>query len=163
MGDATDPDAIERVVAGAEPVLDVTGPVKGAAKDLRGQVVRHLLAAMQRHGVKRLIFLAGAGVRVEGHEPDLADRAIQGVMSLLQGEILEDSQAAVAAVTSAPLDWTVVRASRLTDVEPRGTLRTASHVGGGTGTTLGRGDLAAFLLDELETGTWSGHAPVISW
>lgn len=163
QGDATDPEAIERVVAGAEAVIDVTGPVKGGPKDLRGQVARHVLDSMQRHGVKRLIFLTGAGVRVEGDEPKLADRTIRGVMSLLQGEILEDGQTAVAAVTSSPVDWTVVRVPRLTEAEPRGEIRTASHVGGGTGTTLGRGDLATFLLDELETGTWSGQAPVVSW
>lgn len=163
VGDATDPRALERAVTGADAVIDVTGPVKEGRKDLRSAVTRHLLPVMTRLGVDRLVFLTGAGVRLDGDRPTLADRAIRGVMSLLQREILEDGQAAVTAVTASPLRWTVVRAPRLTDAAPRGEVRTADHVGGDTGTTLGRGDLARFLLDEVEHDTWVASAPVVSW
>lgn len=162
-GDATDGAALERAIEGITVVVDVTGPVEGGPKDLRGQVVRALLPAMQACQVGRLVLLTGAGVRVEGDEPSVADRAIRGAMRLLQPEILADGQAAVAAVTGSSLDWTVVRVPRLTDAAPRGKVRVAVHVGGDTGTTLGRGDLATFLLDEVEKGTWSRHAPVVSW
>ena len=69
-------------------MVEVTGPVKGGPKDLRGQVIRVLLPAMRAEGVRRLVFLTGAGVRVEGDAPREADRAIRGVMRLLQPEIL---------------------------------------------------------------------------
>jgi putative NADH-flavin reductase len=162
-GDATDPDALAQALAGAAAVIDVTGPVKGGPKDLRSQVVQSLLPAMRAASVPRLVLLTGAGVRVDGDAPKIADRIIRGAMGLLQGEILADGQAAVAAVMGSGLDWTVVRAPRLTSAEPRGTVRVAAHVGGDTGTTLGRADLATFLLDEVEQGTWSGQAPAISW
>jgi putative NADH-flavin reductase len=162
-GDAVAPDALERVVAGVDAVVDVTGPVKGGPTDLRGRVTRVLLPAMHDQGVTRLLFLTGAGVRVEGDRPTVADRAIRGAMQLLQPAILDDGQAAVAAVTASALDWTVVRVPRLTDGEPRGRIRTAAHIGGDTGSTLGRADLAAFLLDELERPVWSRQAPVVSW
>lgn len=162
-GDATDAAAVERVVAGADAVIDVTGPVRGGPKRLRSDVVAHLLPAMERHGVDRLVLLTGAGVRVDGDEPGLADRAIRGVMSLLQSEILEDGQEAVAAIAASSLDWTVVRVPRLVDGDRRGRTRTAAHVGGGTGTTLGRDDLAVVLLDEVEQRRWVRRAPVVSW
>lgn len=162
-GDAVDAGALAGAVAGADAVIDVTGPVKGGPKDLRSQVTRPLLAAMQRAGVRRLILLTGAGVRVPGDQPKVTDRAIRGAMRLLQPQILADGQAAVDAVTGSQLDWTVVRVPRLTDGEARGRTRAAAHVGSETGTTLGRHDLAQFLLDELERGTWSRQAPVVSW
>lgn len=162
-GDALDPDALERTLVGADAVVDVTGPVKRGPKDLRSRVVAQLLPAMRRQDVGRLILLTGAGVRVGADRPKLADRAIRGAMRLLQSEVLEDGQAAVAEVTGSGLEWTVVRAPRLTDGEARDRLRTAAHVGGDTGTTLGRDDLATFLLDELEQRAWSGRAPVVSW
>jgi putative NADH-flavin reductase len=155
--------ALERALAGVVAVIDVTGPVKRGPKDLRGQVTRALLPVMQAHRVRRLVFLTGAGVRIEVDEPKVADRVIRGAMRLLQPAILADGQAAVTAVTGSGLDWTVVRVPRLTDAEPRGSVRVAAHVGGDTGTTLGRADLATFLLDEAEQGTWSGQPPVISW
>lgn len=163
IGDATEAATIGRSLAGASAVVDVTGPVPGGPKRLRSEVVAGLLPAMDRHGVDRLVFLTGAGVRVEGDTPRLADRAIRGVMSLVQGEILQDGQDAVTAIAASPLDWTVVRAPRLVDAAERGIVRTASNVGGGTGTTLGRGDLAVFLLDELEQRQWVRQAPVVSW
>jgi len=162
-GEATDPDPLARALAGVDAVVDVTGPVSGGPKDLRGRVTRALLPTMEAQQVRRLVFLTGAGVRVEGDEPTLADRVIRGAMRLLQPTVLADGQAAVEAVTRTELDWTVVRAPRLTDADERGAVRSAAHVGGDTGTTLGRADLAAFLLDELEQATWSGRAPVVSW
>jgi putative NADH-flavin reductase len=162
-GDALDAGALDEAFAGVEAVIDVTGPVKGGPKDLRSQVTGQLLPAMRQRGVRRLIFLTGAGVRVEGDRPKVADRAIRRAMRLMQPEMLEDGQAAVAAVTASDLDWTVVRVPRLTDGERRGRIRTAANVGGDTGTTLGRGDLALFLLDELEGRAWSGQSPVVSW
>lgn len=150
-------------VVAADAVVDVTGPAKGGPKDLRGQVTRALLPAVQRQEVTRLLFLTGAGVRVDGDRPKVADRAIRGVMQLLQPAILDDGQAAVAAVTASELDWTVVRVPRLTDGERRGQVRTAAHVGGDTGTTLARADLATFLLDELDEPAWSRQAPIVSW
>jgi hypothetical protein len=162
-GDATDAAAIDGAVVEAEAVIDVTGPVRGGPKRLREAVVTHLRPAMERHAVRRLVLLTGAGVRMDGDTPGIADRGIRGVMSLLQADILEDGQAAVSSIVASPLEWTVVRVPRLTDGDARGTVRTADRVGGGTGATLGRADLARFLLDEVEQGTWMRRAPVVSW
>ncbi|MFA9444658.1 NAD(P)-dependent oxidoreductase [Egicoccus sp. AB-alg6-2] len=163
VGDATDASAVDAAIAGADAVLDASGPVRGGPKRLRAEVVSHVLPAMHRHGVRRLVFLTGAGVRLDGDVPGVADRAIRGLMSLVQRDILDDGQAAVAAITASDLDWTVVRVPRLVDAGGRGRVRTGGRVGDGSGTTLGRRDLARFLLDELEQGTWIRQAPVVSW
>ena len=162
-GDATDPGVLGALVDGVDAVVDVTGPVKGGPKDLRTRITGGLLPAMRDHDVDRLVLLTGAGVRVDADRPKVADRAIRRVMQFAQPDILADGQAAVAAVMGSHLDWTVVRAPRLTDGELRGKVRSAAHVGGGTGTTLGRADLAAFLLDEVDSPSWVGQAPVVSW
>ncbi len=162
-GDAVERDAVERLVTGVDAVVDVTGPVKGGPKDLRRRVTASLLPAMQQQEARRLLLLTGAGVRVDGDRPTVVDRAIRGVLQLLQPAILEDGQAAVAAVTAAPLDWTVVRVPRLTDGALRSRLRVAPYLGGDTGTTLGRADCSAFLLDALERTAWLRAAPVVSW
>lgn len=162
-GDGTDASALDRLVAQTDAVVDVTGPVKGGPDDPRGRITAQLLPAMRRHDVRRLVFLTGAGVRVDDDRPKVADRIIRGIMQLAQGAVLDDGQAAVAAVADSGLDWTVVRAPRLTQAPARGQLRTAAHVGGDTGTTLGRADLASFLLDELERPSWTGRFPVVSW
>jgi putative NADH-flavin reductase len=163
VGDVLDADAVEAAVAGADAVIDVSGPVKGAPSDLRRRGVRHVLDAMTAHDVRRLVFLTGAGVRVDGDEPGVADRVIVGIMKLVQGEVLADGQAAVDAIRASSIDWTVVRGPRLTDDAGRGTYRIASNVGGDSSTKVSRADLASAILAVVDDPATHGTAPVVSW
>jgi uncharacterized protein YbjT (DUF2867 family) len=163
-GDLLDAAAVHRAIEGAEAVLHVAGPVKGAPEDLQQRAIAHVLEAMRVHEVTRLVTLTGAGVRVPGDRPTPIDRVFGAALKLLQGAVLRDSVAYVEQVRASDREWTVVRAPRLTDGARRGTsLRTAPNVGGGTGTQLGREDLATFLLQVTEEGSWLREAPVVSW
>jgi putative NADH-flavin reductase len=163
VGDALDRAAVDEAVAGADAVVDVSGPVKGAPKDLRRRSVRHVLEAMAAHDVRRLVFLTGAGVRVAGDEPGVADRVIVGIMKLVQGEVLADGQAAVDAIRASSTDWTVIRGPRLTDDAGRGTYRIATNVGGDSSTKVARVDLARAILAVVPDPSSHGTAPVVSW
>lgn len=162
-GDATDRGALDRLVVGADAVVDVIAPDRGSPKDLRRRIVPQLLDAMDQHDVDRLVFLTGAGVRVEEDEPGLFDKAIVQVMRLVASDVLEDGEQATAAVTASGLDWTVVRAPRLNDDDPRGVARAFPGVGQGSNTKIARADLARWLLDELEEPAWVHRHPVVTW
>jgi putative NADH-flavin reductase len=164
VGDLLDPPAVAEVVGGADAVLNVAGQVKGAPADLQQRAIGHVLGAMSASEVDRIVTLTGAGVRLQGDRPGLADKVFGAALKLAQPKLLADSVAYVERVLASDRDWTVVRGPRLTDGARRSSpLRVAAHVGGGTGTTLGRADLAAFLLDVVEQGDWSRQAPVVSW
>lgn len=162
QGDATDPLAVERTVEGADPVVSMLGQVKGGSKTLLGTAAGHILGAMRRHGVKRLILLSGAGVSADGDQPKLMDRAIVGLLKLISREVYEDSLAAVQQVRSSALDWTVVRAPMLSDGPKTGVYRVGS-VGKDSGTRISRADLADFILRELEDGGYRQKLPVVSY
>jgi putative NADH-flavin reductase len=162
-GDLLDAASLERAVKGADAAVNAAGPVKGGPPDLQERGIGNLLAAMTSAGVGRLVTLTGAGVRDPGDQPKVADRVIRGALKLLQGRLLADSEAYVAAVRASDLDWTVVRAPRLTDADRRGSYRTSPVVSAETGTRIARGDLADFLLDEVEQGAHVGSMPVVSW
>jgi nucleoside-diphosphate-sugar epimerase len=164
VGDLLDVPAVDAFVGGADAVLNVAGRVKGAPDDLQQRAIGNVLRAMSASEVDRLVTLTGAGVRVPGDRPGAADRVFGAALRLAQPRLLADSVAYVDQVVASDRVWTVVRAPRLTDGARRDAgLRVAAHVGGGTGTTLGRADLAAFLLDVVEQGVWSRQAPVVSW
>jgi putative NADH-flavin reductase len=160
-GDLLDAAAVERAVKGAEAVINAAGPVKGAPKDLQQRAIAHVLDAMDAAGVERLVTLTGAGVRHPEDRPKVVDRVFRTLLSVLQGEMLRDSEAYVDAVRRSTTRWTVVRAPRLVDAPAAG-YRVAANVGSGTGTQLSRADLGAFLLDEVERGEWAGRMPVVS-
>lgn len=97
----------------------------------------------------------GHYVRVLVRDPDKARRrAVGALLPAMQRQ---------GATRRLLLTGAGVRVPRLTEGELRGRTRVAAHIGGDTGTTLGRADLAAFLLDELDRPTWSRQAPVVSW
>ncbi|MBA2577486.1 MAG: NAD(P)H-binding protein [Euzebyaceae bacterium] len=162
-GDLLDPAAVRSAVDGGEAVVNVSGPAKGSPADLQQRATAAIVDAMTAEGIRRLVTLTGAGVSVPWDRPKPVDRVFGILLRLVQRQVLADSEAAVRAVRASDLDWTVVRVPRLTDAPPRGRWRVAPGVGAGTGTQLSRADLAAFLLDTVESGGHVAELPVVSW
>jgi nucleoside-diphosphate-sugar epimerase len=162
-GDARDRPVLDRLVDGADVVVDVSGPAGRGEPDLRQAIVTELLAAMDEAGVARLVLLTGAGVRLPGDDPAPVDRVVGWIMERATPELLADGRAAVALARGSDREVTVVRAPRLVDGGRGGTLRVAEVVGGGHGARLGRDDLARFLLGEAQRAEHVGGAPVVSW
>lgn len=161
-GDATFVHDLARLVAGADVVLDVSGPVKGGPNDYRTTSTTALLRALADHPDTGLIHLAGAGVRRPGDQPGVMDRLVRGLMTVVAGALLRDSSTAVEAVEAADRRTLVVRGPRLTEGQPTGAYRTAPAVGNGSGMQITRADLATALLDLAETDRWPDGSPVIS-
>lgn len=162
-GDLLDPAAVAEVVAGTDVVVQVAGPGRGSPSDLQQRAIAAVLAGMREHGVRRLVTLTGAGVRIPEDRPKLADTLIVRVMQLAAGKVLADSGASVDAVRTSDRDWTVVRAPRLTEGTARGNWRVAPIVGPDSGTQLARADLATFLLDTAESDAHLHAFPVVSY
>lgn len=163
IGDLLEPSTVHEVVAGAEVVIDVTGPAPSSPPDLRRRSSTVLLEAMGSAGVDRLVALTGAGVRADGDRPTVPDRLIRGVMGVVARDVLADAEGYVAAVRGSDLRWTVVRAPRLVDAPARGRVRVATNLGGDVGSKLGRDDLATFLLAAATDGSYVRELPVVSW
>lgn len=167
-GDLRDAAAVDGLIAGAggdpvDAVVSAAGPAPGSPADVLPAAARHTVTAMRAHGVGRLVWLTGAGVRRPGDTPGLVDRLVVGILTLTDKATLEGSRAAVEEVVSAgDLDWTVVRAPRLTDARPTGSTRIADRVGGGHGSRLTRGDVARVLVDLAEKDDRRHASPVVS-
>jgi uncharacterized protein YbjT (DUF2867 family) len=65
-------------------------------------------------------------------------------------------------VRASSLDWTLVRASYLVDRPARGHFRVADGANHPGGWRISRADLADFLVEQLETGSWSRAAPTLA-
>lgn len=147
-GDARAPRDVVRAVEGADAVISALGPVNGSPPDLLHRAATATVTAVRALPRRRLVRLTGAAVWRPGDTPGLVDRLVVGLMSVATPTQLRDSRAGVAVVTDAlDVDWTVVRAPRLTDAPARGRWRAVDRVGGGHGTTLPRADLATVLLN----------------
>ena len=160
-GDVVDPSAVAEAVVGSDAVLSLFGQVKGSPRTLQTDGTRVIVEAMQAAGVRRIVSLSGGGLRDPRDRPKAADHVIRFLLRTLSGQVLADAQGHLEVLQSSGLDWTVVRAPRLTEEPGRGTYR-QGWVGVGTGTSISRDDLADFIVTQVEDRRFVGQMPFVS-
>ncbi|MDT0303938.1 NAD(P)-dependent oxidoreductase [Streptomonospora wellingtoniae] len=165
-GDVDDPAALEAAVDGADVVLSTVAPPLHKhilrSTTLYSRSARRLVDALRARGVRRLITVSSAGVLHEdpSHpalyrhvlKPVLFDRALYRDMRIMEREIEESG-----------LDWTLVRASGLTDRPATGRYRLGSGRLPDGGSRVSRADLADFLVVEIEEGAHTGGHPTLAY
>jgi uncharacterized protein YbjT (DUF2867 family) len=159
QGTSTDAAAVERAVEGQDAVISALGQVKPFQPGLMVQTATNIVNAMKKHGVKRLVYLTGAGVTTPKDPPSFAARVIVPLMKVVAGPMLEDSAAGVRIVQASDLDWTIVRGPRLGNNPPRGSYITGYIKTGFE--EFSRADLADFMLKEAEKRQYVRELPIV--
>jgi putative NADH-flavin reductase len=160
-GDIQDEIKVEEAVAGADAVISVLGPTRGAREYAVTNGTKHMLAAMKKHNVRRLVISAGAGVGDSKDKPLLMNRVIDIVLRLISPKAVEDMTQVANTVRMSAVEWVIVRVPMLTD-DPAGHHIKVGYVGKDMGYRLSRADMAAFMLKQTQDDTYLRQAPVIS-
>jgi putative NADH-flavin reductase len=151
QGDAMSPDDVERAVIGGDVVLNVLGHAKNTPRNLMTVSAQHIVTAMKKHGVKRLITLTGAGVGAPEDQPKPINHVIKFLLKTISPAVLADSEQYVEVVKDSGLDWVVVRVPTLTEGARTGSYR-VGWVGVNTGPRISRADVADFMLTLTQNG-----------
>ena len=162
QGDAMDAAAVEKAVAGQDAVISALGPARPPVPGMMEASAKNILAAMEKHGVRRLISTTGAGVRQPQDQPKVSDRFIGVLLNLLAKDVVVDSANNVKLIQNSDLDWTVVRFPRLMDGDAKGKQR-FGYVSKDSSTQLSRADAAAAVLKELTEKKWVKKLPLVSY
>lgn len=158
-GDALDPAAAARAVAGADAVVVTVGGSKGNPKH-RAAVTRTVIDAMKKQGVRRLMVQSSLGA---GDSGSLMPAPLRMAMKVALAKPLADHNEQEAAVQASGLDWTIVRPTGLTDKEPAGSWQALQSSEPGTlRGSIPRADLAACMLGLLEDPASVGKAVGVS-
>lgn len=161
QGDVFDAAQVATAVAGADAVLSGLGPVKGGPDNVMAVSARNIVAGMQQHGVRRLIWSTGAGVADPQDRPTLINKLIGILLKLFSGSVLEDSLRGVEVIKQSDLDWTIVRGPMLTDGAHTGNYK-ATYVGPEMNRTLARANFADFMLSQVDDDAWLRKMPAVS-
>lgn len=161
-GDILKLSDVERTIAGVDVVLNTIGHVKGSAPDLQVRAIDNILKAMQQHNVSRLITMTGAGVLMPDDQPKFIDKIFRQIIRLASSKAFHDSIAYVDRVRQSNVEWTVVRAPRLTNGPRTGNVQVGRVGGDNMSTQISRADVAQFMLLVAEQGTYRCEAPMIS-
>jgi len=148
-GNPLSAEALAGELAGHHAALSAIGPPGPGRTSVVSESARALVTAMTATGVRRLLILSVAVL--------FADAGLLGAVlrrTFLRG-VADDSYEMEKVVRASHLDWTIVRPPRLTN--GLRSERYAVREGGlpdGVGSTasIGRADLAHFLLTEVERG-----------
>jgi putative NADH-flavin reductase len=161
-GDVVDRVMVAEALSGQEGAVYAVGPAPGESTAITADGALRVIRVMQRYGLRRLIVLSAAGVTAEAGE---APRSFLGRLFRPRPAPPADEgdvRRMEISVRQSELDWTLVRPSRLTDGPA-----TESHRSG-PGLTLpdarpiARADVAAFVLDQLESDVNVQHAVALS-
>lgn len=165
-GDAYTGDGVERAIAGddnpVDAVVSVLAQTSEGPDDLLTEAGRHMLAAMEQHGVQRFVTLVGAGVREDGESVSLGGRVMGALLKLLARSVLEDARDQVELVRASDTRWTVVRGPRLTEDAHTGEFRHGTDLSLGMRDTAARANVAEFILDCLEEDLYVHEMPKVA-
>jgi putative NADH-flavin reductase len=149
--DVADPDAVDAALAGSDAVLSALGvPPTPKPITVYSQGANTIIAAMHRHGVKRLVTVSSS-VMDPTWRPT-GEFFFNNVMDPLVNRRIartahDDMRRMEAVVRASDLDWTIARPSGLFDHPTVTPYEVAEDVADGLFTA--RADLAASMLAQL--------------
>ena len=161
VGDLTNAEAMARAVEGSGAVIWAVG----ASRNRVDQVslfetgARNLVAAMDRHGVRRLVALSGAGITVDGERKPLRGRVMSAFVGLIVRHVVESKRREYLVFRDSGLEWTLVRPPRVVEGGPTGRCVSGPTLGGAKVT---QGDLAEFMVGQLADRSYIRAAPYVS-
>ncbi len=160
-GDVLDAAAVDVAVAGQDAVIDALGgKTPWRVTTMETSAAHNIVDAMRRNGVRRLlkISVVGAGESVKNagffNEHLLMRTFLRG--------LLVDKAGMEAEIEGSNLDWTLVRPPMLTDGEKTGVARVLSTESGEKAHKIGRADLAAFMVQQLESSRYVRQAVTVT-
>lgn len=151
-GDVLDVDAVDGIVEGSDAVLSALGvPFGKAPVETYSLGTGHMIAAMKRHDVRRLVVLSSGAVTGE-REPTggfVFNRVLQPyVMNKLGKTVYDDMRRMENVVSNSDVEWTILRPSGLYDLpEVSDYSLTEEH---GLGRFTSRLDLADAMLRQID-------------
>jgi putative NADH-flavin reductase len=158
-GDIHDKKAVDAAVQDGDVVICTLGSWGTKTKDIVSAGTRHIIPAMERHGIERIVSLTGAGARDNADRPTLLRRLEHVSASIIARRILADGEEHIRLLRASQLEWTVLRSPIMTS-NPR-IFYKLSLQPPKPWQTIPRRAVAKALLDQLDGPAYARAAPFI--
>ena len=146
-GDVLDPSAVSRAVAGAEVVISALGiGMHRHATTVYSQGTANIIDAMRAEGSRRLLVVSTASLELPAPRQFGAWVLSKFVLHKILAKPYADMASMEQLIRDSDVDWTLVRAARLTKGPPTGVYRTAVGEKLSGGWSISRADVAHYCL-----------------
>jgi len=160
-GDIFDTASVEEAVTGQDAVICVLGVGPTTTIPVCSVGTEHIIAAMQKTGVKRFICqsaFAVAALDGEWREVPLVLPVIlkftPKVKAMFSDKIIQER-----ATRQSDLDWIIVRPAQLTDGPRTGNYKVGTSLKIGLNAKISRADVADFLLKQVSDDIYLHQVP----
>ncbi len=162
-GDVLNESDVMKTVEGTDMVVSLFGHVKGSPEWLQTNGTKNILEAMNAQNIEKIISLSGGGLPFpEKDDPKFMDKAIRFIMKIAVPKVLNDAIAHAEVLEKSDKKWIIVRGPRLTEEAEKGEYR-VGWVGVNAGTSIGRKDLADFILKQVPSDKFVHQMPFASY
>lgn len=160
-GDVLDPDAVRAAVTGTQAALSALGVRLGQPPGtVRSEGTRNIVAALSDAGVRKFVSVSTVGVGDSVGRLTFWARLL--LPRLIGAERLEEADRQERIIRQSGLDWVILRPTRLVDDPAKGEYRIGLDLRTGMTSKLTRADLAASLLDQLESDRFVRQTPTVT-
>lgn len=151
LGDFEDFDRVVETIADSQAVCCLIGPRHPYTDVFCATATAAIIAAMKQTGCTRLVCQTGAMI---GPAPNRSHPMewMARTFASWHPQAVRDREEQERLVESSGLDWTIVKPPRLTDSPPQGRVKAGPSLRVRLLSRISRADLAAFILDEIQTG-----------
>jgi putative NADH-flavin reductase len=151
VGDVLDAEAVANTISGTDAVVCVLGLPKGEGTVISDGTA-NIIKAMAAQQVNRLVAVTVHGLNDSKHDAGFFGKVI---VAKLAKKRFEDRARQEQVIFDSAVDWTVLRPARLTDGEPSGEYELSTKLKTGMSAKVRRADVAAALLEIVESGRFS--------
>jgi putative NADH-flavin reductase len=160
QGDIFNSAQVEEAIAGQDVVISVLGVRPSVTIPVCSEGTEHIIAAMQKLGVKRFICQSGFAVAaLDGEWREVPYLPIilpffPKVKAMFADKVLQEQE-----IRQSELDWIIVRPAKLTDGPGTGDYKVGAPLPMGPRAKISRADVADFLLKQVSDDTYVHQVP----
>ncbi len=159
QGDARKREVVEAAVAGTQAVISALGPRRNTAEDAEAHV-QAFRTVLEATGVRRIVAVLGAAVDAPGDRKGAPDRIAGWFVRRFARWVYEAKRQEFDLLRESHLDWTAVRPPLVVPGPPTGTY--GARLDRPPRPRIRTGDLAEFLVREVEEGRYVRQAPFVA-
>jgi putative NADH-flavin reductase len=159
--DVRDAQAVNAALSGHDAAVSAIASRGRDPHGLFSSGTRTIVEALEATTIRRFVCISSRGVNLEDPGLPLLYRRV--VRPLLLRRVYADMRTMEALVCASALDWTLVRPPRLVDTSAGGSYRVEDGHNPRGGWTLSRADLAAFVVEHLDSAQWIRRMPTLAY
>lgn len=159
IGDARNFSTIQDLLQGCSAVINAVGQPKNESY-IFSTVTKHILEAMKESKIKRYILISGGSLNVTGDQKGIINKIGATLFKLFLPKMMQDKYKELQIIQNSGVDWTIVRLPFVIEGTGIGSIK--ESLVDMPGIKIQNGDIAPFVIKQINSDRYVGKCPFIS-